>query len=808
MSETVAATMTPAADTAAPVVTIALAADTGVSATDHITSSPALVGTAAPNSTVTITRASRLVTIVNGVPVSGSTLGTVPTDANGAWSLTPSLPDGGYALFAMQTDSAGRTGVGVLGFTLDQTAPALTLQLANNTATAASGGTTADARLSGTGEAGGTVTLTEGGTVLGSMAVGTGGGFGFSPVLSAGPHTLVVSETDVAGNTGTATLSFRLDRPPAIAGTVAGQATTTRGSLRPFATVTLNDADPGATATVGITVLDPSGTATDALGTLSGSGLTKTGTGTYSLAAASAAGATAALAGLLFVPAVGSATPGSPASTRFALSVTDDQGATATDSTTSVTVTAVPGTPVFTGLSAGTAAPAAIVSVAVQLQPAAAGSFFNLGSGTLAADGQTYKASGTASQVNAALFGVTFVPASGQGAPSGISASVGGGVLTNTRSTGTLLQATADGTSLVAGSGPDTLSGGTAAGSVLIAGPGADVVVGSTAGGTLLGGTGSSTFFSTGGPTLIVGGGTSDVIAAIGGAPTVFSATGGRSLIASGAGPAVVAGGGQDTLIGGSGTLLASMAAGSVAFGGGGASSFIAGTGATVVGGTGPLLVGASGAGALVFGGAAPTTFVGGTGSSTVVGGAGGKDMIFAGAGGGVFSGSQGGNNILVGGQGVTTLFGGGSGDALFASGSAGTVLVAGSGNETLQGAGSSGNDNFLLGAGSALVGLGSGQDGILAGSGAATVVAGTGQDLFSVVNGRAGGSLTIIGFKAGTDKVALNGFAANETARSSAAAVVTPGSATAATATTITLSDNTRITFQGMSSPPANLFG
>ena len=67
-------------DTKAPIVTVALAVDTGVP-TDKVTSVAMLSGAADPNGTVTIT---------NGA----ATLGTAIANAAGAWSFTPVLADG------------------------------------------------------------------------------------------------------------------------------------------------------------------------------------------------------------------------------------------------------------------------------------------------------------------------------------------------------------------------------------------------------------------------------------------------------------------------------------------------------------------------------------------------------------------------------------------------------------------------------------------------------------------------------------------------------------------------------------------
>ena len=59
----------------------------------------------------------------------GSTvLGTTTTDGSGAWSFTPiGLADGAHTFTATQTDLAGNTVTATLSFTLDTTAPMVSI---------------------------------------------------------------------------------------------------------------------------------------------------------------------------------------------------------------------------------------------------------------------------------------------------------------------------------------------------------------------------------------------------------------------------------------------------------------------------------------------------------------------------------------------------------------------------------------------------------------------------------------------------------------------------------------------------------
>ena len=94
---------------------IGLVSDTGSSATDKITSNPAIKGTGQASTAVTIKEGS-------------TTLGTTTADATGAWSYTPTgLLDGAHTLTASQTDLAGNTGTATLSFTLDSTLAATAL---------------------------------------------------------------------------------------------------------------------------------------------------------------------------------------------------------------------------------------------------------------------------------------------------------------------------------------------------------------------------------------------------------------------------------------------------------------------------------------------------------------------------------------------------------------------------------------------------------------------------------------------------------------------------------------------------------
>jgi hypothetical protein len=334
---------------------------------------------------------------------------------------------------------------------------------------------------------------------------------------------------------------------------------------------------------------------------------------------------------------------------------------------------------------------------------------------------------------------------------------------------------------------------------ILASGTGYNVVVPSDAGvaagiqrvlgagsGTITGGSGSNyldvTLAGVATTNVIVSAGENDVVAAGAGAATVLS-TGDNALIAGGSGSLYVAGeAAAETVFGSTGDNTVFAAQGGEYFLGqaaGTSSEFIDGSGSveggtsTVIAGTGKVTVfGATGAHPdqeLVFGGSGALTFVAGSGAASVIAGAG-----------------------------QVTLFGGSGGSTYLAgsTGSVGELLVAGSGNETLSAAGTTvgntlyaGTDTSGGGSNDWLVG-GSGNDTFVGGNGQTTMTGGAGTDYFVFDKAIAGGTTTI------------NDFASNETlgifGYGLSANAIVSGSSVSAGSTTISLSDNTKITLIG----------
>ena len=163
---------------------------------------PALTGSGEVGSTITV--------------YDGSTpLGTATVGAGGTWSFTPqtALSSGPHNLTVTATDAAGNisapsAGFNVLVDTSTPDAPAITAvadDVGTITGNLTSGQTTDDTRpaISGTAEAGSTVTIYDNGTAIGTTTA-TGGVWNFTPPVGAplgnGNHAFTVTATDAAGN--------------------------------------------------------------------------------------------------------------------------------------------------------------------------------------------------------------------------------------------------------------------------------------------------------------------------------------------------------------------------------------------------------------------------------------------------------------------------------------------------------------------------------------------------------------------------------------------------------------------------------
>lgn len=278
---------------------------------------------------------------------------------------------------------------------------------------------------------------------------------------------------------------------------------------------------------------------------------------------------------------------------------------------------------------------------------------------------------------------------------------------------------------------------------------------------------------------------------------------------------------GQSTIATGTGlNLIALGSSSSQVYAAGGETTVIGDTAPGAVPGSGSDTITAGGGFVSVYGGFSNFIFVGGTGTVTVQG-AGGQDTIFANGATGLFASGTAGNSAITGGSTgaavVSTfvdsggfhvtngqvLVGIANGDQVFAGLSGAEYLQAGAGTETLDGSGSTGsntyftgqNVNFSSGTFYAVtqVTTGAGASTVFGSTGFSTVTAGSGGATFTFVQGVAGGGvMTVTNFNPAQDQVRLYNYGG------SAAQAAVAGAQVGAGGTTVTLSDNTRIVFQG----------
>jgi hypothetical protein len=193
-----------AAPAAPTVLDLATADDSGVSTTDNTTNVtlPAIAGKAEANA---------MVALYDGATMVGSTL----ADASGNWQIrvTEALADGVHTLTAKATDIAGNTSAAstALSVRVDTAAPlapaALDLAVASDRGASTSDDLTnvAAPTVTGTAEAGATVTLFDGEVAVGTaLANNTGAWSIVSAKLGDGAHQLRATATDAAGNVSAA----------------------------------------------------------------------------------------------------------------------------------------------------------------------------------------------------------------------------------------------------------------------------------------------------------------------------------------------------------------------------------------------------------------------------------------------------------------------------------------------------------------------------------------------------------------------------------------------------------------------------
>ena len=200
---------------------LAPSSDSGISQSDDITNVTQPIVTGVGNNGDTVT-------LYDGTAAIGT--GTV---SGGVWSIaaTVKLNEGLNAITATQVNTLGdvvSNASAVLNVTLDTIPPAVTAVLAANPLDSNSGGMVFSQVMVGNGDPNATVTIADAGTTVATTQASSAGTWSFDPsTLPQGTHSLVASETDLAGNTGS---TFALTTPNLRFGGM-DMTTSTSGSL-------------------------------------------------------------------------------------------------------------------------------------------------------------------------------------------------------------------------------------------------------------------------------------------------------------------------------------------------------------------------------------------------------------------------------------------------------------------------------------------------------------------------------------------------------------------------------------------------
>jgi len=142
-------------------------------------------------------------------------LGSANADVNGAWTFVANVADGSHSFTATATDATGVTSAAssAVAVMVDTVAPAVTERLVHDTGSSSTDKITSNAALSGTGDPNAVVHFTvDGKAIATTVTADATGAWSFTPTgLANGAHTVVATETDAAGNTGSSSLGFTLD---------------------------------------------------------------------------------------------------------------------------------------------------------------------------------------------------------------------------------------------------------------------------------------------------------------------------------------------------------------------------------------------------------------------------------------------------------------------------------------------------------------------------------------------------------------------------------------------------------------------
>lgn len=209
---------------------------------------PTISGTAEAGSTVQIFVDNALVT-------------SVPADGSGNWTFTPTTPltEGAHQITTRAVDPAGNQSPSSMPVVviIDTTAPAAPVITSPTAGSTTASGTPT---VSGTSEAGATVTITIDGMTAGTVTADASGVWSLTPgtTLTEGAHSVSAVATDPAGNTGAPTtpVNFSVDTIAPMAPVITSPAS---GSITSNKPTFAGTAEPGSLVSI---ILDSATAAT------------------------------------------------------------------------------------------------------------------------------------------------------------------------------------------------------------------------------------------------------------------------------------------------------------------------------------------------------------------------------------------------------------------------------------------------------------------------------------------------------------------------------------------------------------------